>query len=82
MKSYAISVHLGVPQGTVLAPSLILMCINGFLIITCVRNKIRMYADDVLIYSCTNSKDDLSDKCFQPYKVQIYILQTRKSLNS
>ena len=64
MKSYAISVHLGVPQGTVLVSSLILMYINGLLMITCVRNKIRLYADDVLIFSYTNSKDNLSDKCF------------------
>ena len=53
MKSCATSVLSGVPQETVLAPLLFLMYTND--LPTCVQNKVRLYADDVLIYS---SKDD------------------------
>ena len=56
MKSYATSVLSGVPQGTVLAPLLFLIYIND--LPTCVQSKIRRYADDVLMYSYINSKDD------------------------
>ena len=56
MKSYATSVLLGVPQGIVLAPLLFLMYIND--LPTCVRNKVRLYADDALIYSLINSEGD------------------------
>ena len=56
MKSYATSVLLGVPQGTVLASLLFLMYTND--LPTCVQNKVRLYADDALIYSCNNSKND------------------------
>ena len=56
MKSYATSVLSGVPQGTVLAPLLFLIYIND--LPTCVQNKVRLYADDVLMYSYINSKDD------------------------
>ena len=49
MKSYATSVLLGVPQGTVLAPLLLLMYTND--LPTCVQNKVRLCADDTLIYS-------------------------------
>ena len=56
MKSYATSVHSGVPQGTVLAPLLFLIYINDLPM--CVQNKVRLYADDVLMYSYINSKDD------------------------
>ena len=74
MKSYATPVLLGVPQGTVLASLLFLMYINDLAIF--VQNKARLYADDVLIYSYINSKDDcislqqdlnndhLSGKCY------------------
>ena len=55
MKSYATSVLSGVPQGTVLAPLLFLMYINDLPM--CVQNKVRCYADDVLMYSYINSKD-------------------------
>ena len=44
------------PQGTVLAPVLLLIYIND--LPTCVCNKVRLYADDVLLYSCINSTAD------------------------
>ena len=56
MKSYATPVLLGVPQGTVLAPLLFLMYIND--LPTCVQNKLRLYVDDVLIYSYIDPQDD------------------------
>ena len=55
MKSDATSVLSGVPQ-EILAPLLFLMYIND--LPTCIQNKVRLYADDVLIYSYINSKDD------------------------
>ena len=58
MKSYATSVLLGVPQGTILAPLLFLMYTND--LPTCVQNKVRLYADDALIYSCNDSKMTIS----------------------
>ena len=55
----------GVPQGTVLAPLLFLIYIND--LPSCVHNKIRLHADDVLLYSyiqsqtdCTNLQQDLN----------------------
>jgi len=56
IKSHATHVLSGVPQGTVLAPLLFLIYIND--LPTCVRNKVRLYADDVLLYSYVYSKDD------------------------
>ena len=54
MKSYATSVLYGVLQGTVLAPLLFLMYIKDLPM--CVQNKVRCYADDILMYSYINSK--------------------------
>ena len=49
MKSHATPVLSGVPQGTVLAPLLFLVYIND--LPSCVHNNVRLYADDVLLYS-------------------------------
>ena len=51
-----IPVLSGVPQGTVLAPLLFLMYIND--LPTYVQNKVRLYADGVLIYSYKLHIDD------------------------
>ena len=55
-KSHSTPVLSGVPQGTVLAPLLFLLYINDLPI--CVRNKIKLYADDVLLYSPIHSTVD------------------------
>ena len=44
------------PQGTVLAPLLCLIYINDLPLH--VSNKVRLYADDVILYSYTYSMDD------------------------
>jgi len=46
----------GVPQGSVLKPLLFLCFIND--LPDQIKCKIKLYADDVLIYSTTNSVDD------------------------
>ena len=46
----------GVPQGTVLAPLLLLLCIND--ITDSINSTIRLYADDVLIYRIIDSEYD------------------------
>ena len=46
----------GVPQGTVLAPLLFLCFIND--LPEKITSKIRLYADDVLLYSTINSVED------------------------
>ena len=64
-RSHLTPVLSGVPQGTVLVPLLFLIYIND--LPSCVHNKIRLYADDVLLYSyiqsqtdCTNLQQDLN----------------------
>ena len=54
-----VDVISGVPQGTVLGPLLFLCYIND--LPSVVKSKIRMYADDTLIYNTINNIND----CFQ-----------------
>ena len=54
--SNSISITSGVPQGTVLAPLLFLCYIND--LPTNINSKIKLYADDVLIYRPIKSLDD------------------------
>ena len=51
-------VYIGVAQGSVLDPLLLLLCINdvsNFTTVGCVSN---MYADDVIIYTSATTSDD------------------------
>ena len=54
--SLSTKVLSGVPQGTVLAPLLFLLYIND--LPACVNNKVKLYADDVLLYSFIESESD------------------------
>ena len=55
-RSDSCNVLSGVPQGTVLAPLLFLIYINDLPLH--VSNKVRLYADDVILYSHIHSMDD------------------------
>ena len=55
-KSHPTEVLSGVPQGTVLAPLLFLLYSND--LPACVHNRIKLYADDILLYSNINSVAD------------------------
>ena len=54
--SLSTKVLSGVPQGTVLAPLLFLLYIND--LPACVNNKVKLYADDVLLYSFIESESN------------------------
>ena len=56
ISSNSSAVTSGVPQGTVLAPLLFLCFVND--IPRLVSSKIRLYADDILLYSIINSNED------------------------
>ena len=56
ISSCNLPVSSGVPQGTVLAPLLFLCFVNDMP--EFVQCKIRLYADDILLYSEINSPDD------------------------
>ena len=53
---YSKQVLSGVPKGTVLAPLLFLLYIND--VPACVNSKVKLYADDVLLYSYIHSESD------------------------
>ena len=55
-ESSPVKVTSGVPQGTVLAPLLFLSCIND--LPDLVKSKVRLYADDILLYNTINSYAD------------------------
>ena len=55
-QSSTTKVTSGVPQGSVLAPLLFLCFIND--LPENIKNKIKLYVDDVLLYSTINSLDD------------------------
>ena len=51
-----VNVMSGIPQGTVLGPLLFICYIND--LPNTIKSKIRIYADDTLVYSCINTIDD------------------------
>ena len=93
-KSSPALVTSGVPQGTVLAPLLFLCYINN--ITQDVSCKIKLYADDVLIYNtiasevdCRNLQRDLNllqdwamtwKMCFNPSKCEFLRLTNKKNI--
>ena len=54
--SYSTAVLSGVPQGTVLGPLLFLCYVND--LPRSIKSKVRMYADDTLLYNVINKIDD------------------------
>ena len=55
-QSDSTTVSSGVPQGTVLAPLLFLCCIND--LPKNIQSTIRLYADDVILYTSINTTED------------------------
>ena len=51
-----VNVMSGIPQGTVLGPLLFICYINDLSNI--IKSKIRIYANDTLVYNCINTIDD------------------------
>ena len=55
-QSHLIAVTSGIPQGTVLAPLLFLCFIND--LPNNISSKIKLYADDVLLYATIRTEQD------------------------
>jgi len=58
MLSSPCKVNSGVPQGTVLGPTLFLAYIND--IADCVQSQLRLFADDCIIYRAITTSEDHS----------------------
>ena len=58
VSSEAVSVDLGVPQGTVLGPRLFLFYINDLQ--SRLTSKVRLFADDTIIYLTIANEDEAS----------------------
>ena len=59
IQSDLVTVDLGVPQGTVLCPILFLLHIND--LPSVISSKVRLFADDCLVYREIKSKQDQND---------------------
>ena len=77
-QSTSCNVLSGVPQGTMLAPLLFLIYIND-LPLNVSNSKVRLYADDVILYSyiysmddCCNLQKDLDSLTMWSHKYQMF----------
>ena len=59
IQSDLVTVDLGVPQGTVLGPILFLLHINDLPLV--ISSKVRLFADDCLVYREIKSRQDQND---------------------